>query len=69
MNCARSASRTLAEADDEYFDQPMQTPTGPGTMTDFLATRILDCWVHEQDMRRALDLPSRLERAGGRAHD
>ncbi len=52
--------RTLAEADDEYFDQPMQTPTGPGTMTDFLATRILDCWVHEQDMRRALDLPSRL---------
>jgi uncharacterized protein (TIGR03083 family) len=49
--------RTLAEADDGYFAQPMQTPTGPGTMADFLSTRILDCWVHEQDMRRALGLP------------
>ena len=37
----------------------MDTPTGPGTMTDFLAMRILDCWVHEQDIRRALDLPAR----------
>jgi uncharacterized protein (TIGR03083 family) len=50
--------RTLAAADEEYFAQPMQTPTGPGTMADFLATRILDCWVHEQDMRRALGLPA-----------
>jgi uncharacterized protein (TIGR03083 family) len=50
-------ARTLAAADDAYFDQPMQTPTGPGTMTDFLATRIVDCWVHEQDMRTALQLP------------
>jgi uncharacterized protein (TIGR03083 family) len=52
--------RTFAAADDAYFDQPMQTPTGPGTMTDFLATRIVDCWVHEQDMRRALHLPPTL---------
>ena len=49
--------RTLAAAGEEYFAQPMDTPTGPGTMTDFLAARILDCWVHEQDIRRALDLP------------
>lgn len=28
-------------------------PTGPGTLGDFLGIRILDCWVHEQDMRRA----------------
>jgi len=52
--------RTLGAADEAYFDQPMQTPTGPGTMTDFLATRIVDCWVHEQDMRRALQLPPTL---------
>jgi uncharacterized protein (TIGR03083 family) len=50
--------RTLAAADEAYFAQPIQTPTGPGTMTDFLAMRILDCWVHEQDMRRALELPA-----------
>jgi uncharacterized protein (TIGR03083 family) len=49
--------RTLADADADYFARPMQTPTGPGTMTDFLGIRILDCWVHEQDMRRALALP------------
>jgi uncharacterized protein (TIGR03083 family) len=49
--------RTLAAADSEFFDQPMLTPTGPGTMTDFLTMRIVDCWVHEQDIRRALDLP------------
>jgi uncharacterized protein (TIGR03083 family) len=52
--------RTLAAAGPDYFAQPMQTPTGPGSMTDFLATRILDCWVHEQDMRRALQLPPTL---------
>jgi uncharacterized protein (TIGR03083 family) len=49
--------RTLAEGDADYFAQPMKTPTGPGTMADFLGVRILDCWVHEQDMRRALALP------------
>jgi uncharacterized protein (TIGR03083 family) len=48
----------LAAAGDDYFERPMDTPTGPGTMTDFLAARILDCWVHEQDIRRALDLPA-----------
>ncbi len=53
--------RMLAAAGDEYFQQPMDTPTGPGTMTDFLAARILDCWVHEQDIRRALDLPGRFD--------
>jgi uncharacterized protein (TIGR03083 family) len=46
--------RELTEAGDEYLERPMDTPTGRGTMTDFLATRILDCWVHEQDIRRAL---------------
>jgi len=46
---------TLRNADDEYFAQPMATPTGPGTMADFLHIRVLDGWIHEQDMRRAVD--------------
>jgi uncharacterized protein (TIGR03083 family) len=50
-------ARTLADAEPAYFAQPMITPVGPGNMTDFLSIRILDCWVHEQDARRALDLP------------
>ena len=51
---------TLAAGDAAYYAQPMATPTGPGTMADFLAVRILDCWVHEQDVRRTLGLPGRL---------
>lgn len=48
---------TLRSADADYFAQPAMTPTGPGTLADFLHIRILDCWLHEQDMRRALGLP------------
>jgi len=49
--------RTLRGADDAYFDAPAQTPTGPGTVADFLHIRILDCWSHEQDIRRAVGIP------------
>ena len=46
-------SQTLRAGDDAYFAQPAMTPTGPGTLADFLDVRVLDCWLHEQDMRRA----------------
>ena len=52
---------TLRGADDAYFAQPMSTPTGPGTMADFLHIRVLDCWVHEQDMRRAVGVAGHLD--------
>ena len=45
---------TLTAGDAAFYAQPMITPVGPGTMADFLSIRILDCWVHEQDVRRAL---------------
>lgn len=48
---------TLRSADAEYFAQETMTPTGPGTVADFLHVRVLDCWMHEQDVRRALSLP------------
>jgi uncharacterized protein (TIGR03083 family) len=53
--------RTLRDAGEDYFAQPAATPTGPGTMADFLHIRVLDCWAHEQDMRRALDRPGNLD--------
>lgn len=37
------------------------TPIGPGTVRDLLAIRIMDCWVHEQDIRRAVGKPGGLE--------
>jgi uncharacterized protein (TIGR03083 family) len=50
----------LHSADDAYFDAPAMTPTGPGTLADFLSIRVLDSWVHEQDMRRAVGRPGNL---------
>lgn len=48
---------TLRTADASYFAQDTMTPTGPGTMAEFLHMRVLDCWMHEQDVRRALGVP------------
>lgn len=45
---------TLRGADEAYFDTPAMTPTGPGTLADFLHIRVLDSWSHEQDMRHAV---------------
>ena len=48
---------TFATADDSYFTREMMTPTGPGTFADFMHIRVMDAWVHEQDIRRALNKP------------
>lgn len=48
---------TLRSADESYFARETMTPTGPGTIADFLHVRVLDCWMHEQDVRLALSLP------------
>ncbi len=49
--------QTLAAGDEAYFARPMMLPTGPGTMGEFLSIRVLDCWVHEQDIRRVVGRP------------
>jgi len=54
---------TLRNADEAYFAVEAMTPTGPGTVADFLHIRVLDCWVHEQDMRRAVGKPGHLSGA------
>jgi len=46
---------------DEGFEAETQTPLGPGTITEFVRIRIMDAWVHEQDIRRALDIPGELD--------
>ncbi|HEY5108702.1 MAG TPA: maleylpyruvate isomerase family mycothiol-dependent enzyme [Acidimicrobiales bacterium] len=46
--------RTLAP---EAFDVRSWSPVGEVPYRDFLATRVLDCWAHEQDVRRALGRP------------
>lgn len=48
---------------DEDFAAATQTPIGPGTVSDLLQIRILDAWVHEQDIRRAVGRPGHLQGA------
>lgn len=50
----------IAELDaftDEQLDRPSLTPVGPGTYGRFMAVRVFDYWVHEQDVRVPLGLP------------
>ena len=54
---ASDRAHHLATADDAYFDTPWHMPTGPGTLGEFISIRVLDLWVHEQDVRRALGKP------------
>lgn len=47
----------MRNADDAYFAREVMSPVGPSSVADFLHIRVLDCWTHEQDMRRALGIP------------
>jgi uncharacterized protein (TIGR03083 family) len=42
---------------EDQLDRPSLTPVGPGTYGRFMAIRVFDYWVHEQDMRVPLGLP------------
>ena len=46
----------LESAPVEYFTKETLTPMGKNTMAEFLHIRVMDCWVHEQDIRRALNI-------------
>lgn len=48
---------TLAAMTDAEFDAPSWTPEGPGTFGGFMRIRTFDCWMHEQDLRDAVDSP------------
>ena len=41
----------LNSLDEEGFNSPSWTPVGPGTYRDFMEIRVMDCFVHEQDIR------------------
>ncbi len=53
--------KVLKAMEPSDFDAAAQTPIGPGTQRDYLAIRIFDAWVHEQDMRRAVGISGDLE--------
>ena len=57
----RARLAQLRALDTAGFDAESWTPMGPGTVRTMLSFRIFDCWVHEQDMRRALERPGDLD--------
>ena len=42
------------------FSEKADSPIGTGSITDLLSIRIFDCWIHEQDIRRAIRKPGNL---------
>ena len=42
------------------FSEKAESPIGTGSIADLLSIRIFDCWVHEQDIRRAIRKPGNL---------
>jgi len=52
------ALRALKEED---FTKETETPAGVNTVRELLGRRIFDAWVHEQDIRRAVNRPGNLE--------
>ena len=56
---AKTARRVdfLRGRSDDDFAAEMQTPVGPAPRSEFISIRIMDAWVHEQDIRRAVNRP------------
>jgi len=50
-------------APESFFTDESMTPIGRAPMASFLSIRAMDCWVHEQDVRRALGLPGNQDSA------
>lgn len=51
----------LRASGPDDFAADTWTPVGPGTVRDLLPFRVFDSWVHEQDMRRAVQKPGDLD--------
>ena len=49
--------QALASLSDEEWDAVTMTPTGPDSYGRFMRIRVFDCWMHEEDIRVALQRP------------
>jgi uncharacterized protein (TIGR03083 family) len=47
----------LSAMSQDDFDAESWTPAGPDTYGRFMQIRVMDCWMHEQDMREAVGRP------------
>jgi uncharacterized protein (TIGR03083 family) len=49
---------TLTATSPEEWNTVTFTPAGPDSYGRFMRIRVFDCWLHEQDIRQALDRPA-----------
>lgn len=54
-------SETIGGFSDAQLEADIVAPFGVVPMRQFLGIRVIDCFIHEQDMRRALGLGGRLD--------
>ena len=59
VTAARLAA--LGAMSQAAFDADAATPAGPDTYGRFMQIRVMDCWVHEQDIREATGRPGHRE--------
>jgi uncharacterized protein (TIGR03083 family) len=57
---ARRLDQLRSMAQDEMSEMTW-SPLGEVPYREFMKVRVFDCWMHEQDIRRALDRPGHLE--------
>ena len=50
--------KRLTDMSVDDWNAPMVTPVGPESFGRFMRVRLFDCWMHEQDIRDALNRPS-----------
>ncbi|HEX5944978.1 MAG TPA: maleylpyruvate isomerase family mycothiol-dependent enzyme [Acidimicrobiales bacterium] len=52
--------RALADTDQAAFDEESFTPAGPDTYGRMMRIRVMDIWLHDQDIRLAVGRPGHL---------
>jgi uncharacterized protein (TIGR03083 family) len=50
--------KALSSMSDDDWNAPTPTPAGVDSYGRFMRIRVFDCWMHEQDIRVALQRPS-----------
>jgi uncharacterized protein (TIGR03083 family) len=57
---AASRVATLRAMSEDDWNREGWTPAGTDTFGRFMQIRVMDCWVHEQDIREAVDRPGHI---------
>jgi uncharacterized protein (TIGR03083 family) len=59
--------KSLSATSVDEWNAPMPTPVGLESLGRFMRVRLFDCWMHEQDIRDAVGLPSSVAELSGPA--